>query len=309
MTDYTFLSPFERPDEPLDWDVGLLALSQEVHGSDGSVGTGARGNTVPAPVPKPPKFSRGSYAKHWMFTLNNWTSDEWTQWNQLFNNLGIVDQYVCGKETGDQGTPHLQGYIKFQRRQRLVSIQRLFGVRAHWEVAKRPDIAIDYCSKDGDFVSNIPIKKPISVQEPTRDWQRRLREKLERDPDHRTIFWYWDAIGNVGKTSFSKWAAVRLGAVVLGGKKGDIFHAIAKLVEKDQAPNVVIFDVPRQMMDFCPYAALEKVKDGLFYSGKYEGTMCVFNSPHVVVFANQPPDRAKLSADRWVIKEIVSNVF
>jgi hypothetical protein len=49
---------------------------------------------------------------------------------------------------------------------------------------------------------------------------------------------------------------------------------------------------------------MENVKDGLFFSTKYESGMVRYNPPHVIVFANVPPDVTKMSADRWVIKEI-----
>jgi hypothetical protein len=39
---------------------------------------------------------------------------------------------------------------------------------------------------------------------------------------------------------------------------------------------------------------------------KYETGVKVFNSPHIFVFANFPPDKPdELSNDRWIIKELL----
>ena len=49
-------------------------------------------------------------------------------------------------------------------------------------------------------------------------------------------------------------------------------------------------------------AALESIKDMFFYSGKYEGGMVCGPNPHVMVFANEPPEYGILSKDR--VKEL-----
>ena len=41
-----------------------------------------------------------------------------------------------------------------------------------------------------------------------------------------------------------------------------------------------------------------------FFSGKYEGGMVCGPNPHVLIFANDEPDTHKMSADRWIIKEL-----
>jgi len=39
-------------------------------------------------------------------------------------------------------------------------------------------------------------------------------------------------------------------------------------------------------------------------SGKYEGSIVDRNPPHLVIFANFPPDQSKLSRDRWFVYKI-----
>jgi len=61
------------------------------------------------------------------------------------------DYLVYGREVGESGTPHLQGYIAFKERQRLSKIAR-WVPRAHWEpMISTPEEASAYCKKDGDF--------------------------------------------------------------------------------------------------------------------------------------------------------------
>lgn len=46
---------------------------------------------------------------------------------------------------------------------------------------------------------------------------------------------------------------------------------------------------------------IEQIKNGIYFSGKYESQMKYDKPPHVVVFSNTMPDQSKLSADRWNI--------
>ena len=52
------------------------------------------------------------------------------------------------------------------------------------------------------------------------------------------------------------------------------------------------------------YGVLEKLKDGLLYSGKYEGGVCVLDNLHVICFANEAPLAGVVSSDRWDIKRL-----
>lgn len=87
--------------------------------------------------------------RHWCFTLNNYTEDDLS----LCRSLPPGSKYiVVGKEVGESGTPHLQGFITFVNARRLSSVRTaLFDTRAHWENARTPWSAAKYCKKDGDF--------------------------------------------------------------------------------------------------------------------------------------------------------------
>mgnify|MGYP000694381367 CR=1 FL=1 len=93
----------------------------------------------------PPAQSR---AKSWAFTLNNYTAEDIERLKALGPD---VDYLIAGKEVGENGTPHLQGYVAFRARKRFTQAKALIGDSAHLEVARNPNAAIEYCKKDGDI--------------------------------------------------------------------------------------------------------------------------------------------------------------
>ena len=68
--------------------------------------------------------------------------------------------------------------------------------------------------------------------------------------------------------------------------------------------NVVLFDIPRDNGNKISYKSIESIKNGVVYSPKYESKHKLFNSPHVICFANCLPEVEKMSDDRWCIEEI-----
>lgn len=67
---------------------------------------------------------------------------------------------------------------------------------------------------------------------------------------------------------------------------------------------IYIFDFARTVENFVSYEALETIKNGIYFSGKYESKTVVRNCPHVLVFSNFLPHMESLSLDRWNITEI-----
>jgi len=72
---------------------------------------------------------------------------------------------IMGKEVGESGTPHLQGYIHFDKPKTLRQIRQL--IQGHIEVRRGTvDQAIEYCKKDGVYeeVGERPVSSGESTQ-------------------------------------------------------------------------------------------------------------------------------------------------
>jgi len=80
-----------------------------------------------------------------------------------------------------------------------------------------------------------------------------------------------------------------------------------QIVKSSFDPAVVVINLSRQAEGAFSYASVEAIKDGLTFSGKYEGGHRLFPTPHIVIFSNWWPDETKLSADRWDIRELIGN--
>jgi hypothetical protein len=91
-----------------------------------------------------------SAAKRWCFTLNNPTNQEEQSIKDAHTNCSYL---VVGRERGESGTPHLQGFLILLTKLRLRSLKRLRGFeRCHLELSRgTPQQASEYCKKDGDY--------------------------------------------------------------------------------------------------------------------------------------------------------------
>lgn len=92
-------------------------------------------------------------SKHWCFTINNPIQEEEACLQALGHERpeGIL-YLVWGKEEGENGTPHFQGFISFGQRKRFNQVKSIISERAHIEKANgTPKQAADYCKKDGDY--------------------------------------------------------------------------------------------------------------------------------------------------------------
>ena len=93
-------------------------------------------------------MSSSPRAKNWCFTLNNYTDESIENIQKLLDD-GHASYVIYGREVGESGTPHLQGFITFNGRKRATQVHPLLP-GAHVTVARNVNASIEYCRKDGD---------------------------------------------------------------------------------------------------------------------------------------------------------------
>lgn len=259
------------------------------------------GNTILPPTTKKKQISP---SKRWCFTYNNYGSSDSSNLSLLLNDL--CDKYIFGHEIGEGGTPHLQGYVEFKKKERPTGCNNMFK-KFHWEKCKgTPLDNVKYCSKGSDIKKkNLIVPKEIKIIKPIKKFQLDILKTIKEYEDDRKINWWWEPKGGVGKTEFCRYLCVEHGAIILGGKSSDMKYAVSQYIEKNGSyPEVVVFDIPRTAENYLSYTGIEEIKNALFFSSKYESLQCVGNKPYVLVLANFEPDQSKLSQDRWNINEI-----
>ena len=249
--------------------------------------------------------------KKCIFTLNNYSQNDI---KCLKGSLGSMVPTLCFQEE-DEGTPHLQGFMVFAVKKR--PIQYWGPIMGHNKMSFRKMkgsiqqnmaycTALDKRIPDG-IVYTRGCPKPTVKMTRELCWpiQLEIADKYIEDEDPlfgRYLHWYYEETGNWGKSQTATYMIDQMGATEVSGNKKDVTFGICKLIEKTgQCPPIVIVDIPRDCASYVSYGGLEKIKDGKFFSEKYESGMCRFNRPHIVCFANEPPQYEKMSLDRWKV--------
>jgi len=279
----------------------------ELGGADGC-------NNKPISAPKLTKSRQ--QLLNWFFTLNNYTNEE----EELVKKFCATycKRAIVGKETGMiNGTPHLQGSICFFTKKDFSFIQKVFP-RMHIQPTNKVDKSMAYCGKEGNIIVQIPAIKIIPKREPVKDplegkslypYQSSILELIESEPHNRKVYWFWEKEGNTGKSTLVKHIYLKKNNKVIfcSGAKKDIYCSISRHLEnQENSVGIIIMDIPRTLEEKgVSYTAIEELKNGLIFSGKYESQALAFNTPHVICFANFEPDYSKLSNDRWSVQEII----
>lgn len=145
--------------------------------------------------------TKESRSRNWAFTLNNYTEleiDAITRFSKC--------KYLFQEETGESGTPHLQGTLQFKDAKTLSKLKKLLP-RAHLEICQDLKASLRYCCKEdsrtGEIYSNFDYSKftqnthvKMTVEEMNiarvQDVQRGL-EKWNSDPQNWTGE-FWDTL-------------------------------------------------------------------------------------------------------------------
>lgn len=248
-------------------------------------------------------------SRSWFFTFNNPKADM----KKILEQFKI--DYVYQLERGEKGTIHYQGVIRFPNPV-CMKFQSKCPKEIHWEYCKSWRAAIKYCSKresrlKGPYTNIVNLKYLKTIKDPLEGkklykFQKLVCDLVKTEPDDRKIYWFYDLVGNTGKTSLAKHLKLKYKnqMIYCSGSLKDVAFMISKRHEEKVDILIAIWDIPRSYENYVDYKAIEKVKDGMMFCSKYESNDLIFNAPHTMCFANFPPDLKMLSKDRWVITEI-----
>jgi len=137
-------------------------------------------------------------SRAWCYTINNFTEEDRDGLRAL-----TCAYNIFGYERGDEGTPHLQGYVQFAQAKTLTAVKKVMP-RAHLEPRKGTvDQAVEYCKKEGDF-EEIGIK-PMSQKEKGAANKRRHEEAFEAAKEGR----FEDIPGDLRTRFYSTYKKIR----------------------------------------------------------------------------------------------------
>jgi len=158
---------------------------------------------------------RESNGKRWLFTLNNYTDDD----EQTYGDFAEEHCEYCiiGKEVGEQGTPHFQGYFMLKEKHRLSWIKSRLGYRVHLEIARgTPTQNRDYCKKEGNFEEIGEF--PSSNQGKRNDWEA-YRDWIKEQAKRPTESEITEAFPHI-------WGRYRTNALMLAA----MYHPVVDMV-------------------------------------------------------------------------------
>ena len=281
---------------------------EETKGSDGSNGSGGGCNRGRTPL-----------KSKCQFTLNNYTE------KMIEKLLSKLDQKVVWRYTFQEeiapstGTPHLQGAIEMSKGKRK-RMHEWIGIDGFWTgPMDNPAGAHAYCcdpkkrKPGGKVWTNFRHNKPLKclALEELYEWQRKVVDMVDpsKEIDDRKVCWFWSVKGAVGKSQMMRYLVIKHDAIVCSGKASDMKNMIVNYIDKSGGlwPEIVVMDIPRKMESFISYTGMEEIKGGIFANSKYETGMVKMNPPHMIVFANFPPETEAMSLDRWDIVNLDSD--
>jgi hypothetical protein len=135
-------------------------------------------------------------SKRWCFTLNNYTEEEELMLRDLVGQ-GMVTYLLYGHEVGEEGTPHLQGYLETKQKYSLRTLKgKLMNNRIHLEKARGSlEQNQVYCRKQDD-----------DVFEDGSPMQQGRRSDLD---EIRTLLDGGVTVNEISESHFSKWVIYR----------------------------------------------------------------------------------------------------
>ncbi len=248
-------------------------------------------------------------ARHWMIVWNN---PELGSIDILLSITGLT-KYSIQHEVGENGTPHLQGVLSFTSAKKWSTLNNFCDAKCWFQPVKNLQAVKNYCKKQatatgpswrkGYKAGNPKLVDPLEGKD-LYSYQKRIIDIVNGDIHDRLIYWFFSTKGGIGKSALVKHLVMNYGALICGGKKGDMFYAVNKMKQSGNPPDLVVFDIPRSQGATVAYDGIECIKNGCFFSSKYESGACIMNTPHIIIFANMGPVIHMMSNDRWSVTDL-----
>jgi hypothetical protein len=255
---------------------------------------------------------KGFQSKKYFFTYHIKDDESFEQAFKNLEPMGLIsEKFIWGEEYGKSGkTPHIQGAMILGNKKRASTLQAdYFKNGVSLFKLKNWGHAFDYCCKEGNnIVSSEKIPKPLKIISSLYNYQLKIIEHLKDEPNDRDILWVFGTY-NLGKTQLCKYLVHnKLAFGPLEGEKKHMLCIVSENINEDCFILYLTADESKyQKRSF--FDVIEKVKDGFFMSHfGTEGTKPVLmNSPHILIFANQPPDmdRTNMDKNRFKVFEIL----
>jgi len=278
------------------------------------------GNTETKPQPEK---GQTIATKRYCFTKNDIPQNEeearkfYSAYSAKIKEIKNIVFIVFSLELGDkEKNYHLQGYFELSVKARLTEFKHI-EAGAHFIKANgTKEQNISYCSKGETHIEGPTIwdksKEPrytaeeLGLVEPIKlyNWQRDAINIASSKPDRRTIHWFYETEGNVGKTELARHLIYYHKFGLIDGGKKDIMCSIVGEDGNKEIMKGYVFNFSRDKEGYVSYDSMESIKDGLIFSSKYKSTGGLIPPVHIFVLANWKPDISKMSMDRWKIYNI-----
>lgn len=228
--------------------------------------------------------------RNYCYTLNNYSEEELKELQQI-----ECKYHIMGKEKGEQGTPHIQGFISLKNARSFQAFRKLMR-RWHLEPCKgSPKQNIEYCRKGGDTIeygdrpeqgkrndiedakqmalNGRPMKEIIQV---TNSYQairyaETIKKYFDKERHHKTfVYWFYGPTGS-GKS--------RLAEEMFPGAYWCMESS--KWWEGYDGHKVVIINDYRK--DFCKFRTLLNLLDRYPYRIECKGGSRQFTAETIVI--------------------------
>lgn len=256
------------------------------------------------------------------FTLNNYTLEE----EAKLTDSDLWRYLIYGREVGENGTPHLQGYMELNRQMNWRSLKKKLGERYHLESRLgTQEEAIIYCKKDGDFLELGTKKKQgcrvdlIELKEKVLKGDKKVRDIIKDDVQNyqqlrfveglskyialpkeqikRKVYWYWGPSG-IGKT-FDAFEEAKNEEYWMSGKDLKWFEGYWG------QPNVIIDDFRG---DFCTFHFLLRLLDDYPLRVEYKGSSTPWLATTIWVTSTYSPLRVYRDVSDESMKQLLRRI-